>query len=269
MNNKNAHTHGAVSWTDLHTTDPDAAQRFYNSLFGWNLTDAGATSRHPYAVAKLQGQSVAGITQLDRDLQTQGAGPHWAVYISVDDVAKRAQLVAKAGGKVLVAPFDVPDVGTMAVVQDPTGATLCLSHFTGQGSRGAEVKNRPSAISWAELTTTDGEKAGNFYSQVLGGGRTEYQPRGGRRYSVLETNAVDGMGIVEADPAAKNAPRKSQWTPYFAVNDCDELAAQAIRLGGKVLVAPQDVPGLGRFAFLQDPQGATFGILQTKYTATV
>lgn len=52
------------------------------------------------------------------------------------------------------------------------------------------------------------------------------------------------------------------WKIYLAVDDCDATAARAEAEGGKVLKAPADIPGTGRFAVLADPQGARFGILQ-------
>jgi predicted enzyme related to lactoylglutathione lyase len=51
---------------------------------------------------------------------------------------------------------------------------------------------------------------------------------------------------------------------YFAVTNCDAIADKTVKLGGKVLSKPQDIPNVGRFAVLQDPQGAALGVLQPK-----
>ena len=52
------------------------------------------------------------------------------------------------------------------------------------------------------------------------------------------------------------------WSVYFAVEDCDASTATATRLGGSVLTPPTDIPGVGRFAVLRDPQGAIFSVLE-------
>ena len=57
-------------------------------------------------------------------------------------------------------------------------------------------------------------------------------------------------------------PIPPHWAVYFAVDDCDGKAAHASALGGKVLVPPTDVPDVGRFSILQDPQGAAFAIVK-------
>jgi predicted enzyme related to lactoylglutathione lyase len=56
----------------------------------------------------------------------------------------------------------------------------------------------------------------------------------------------------------------SHWTIYFGADDCDKRTALAKKLGGKVVVEPQDIPNVGRFSMLFDPQGAFFALLQPK-----
>jgi hypothetical protein len=57
-------------------------------------------------------------------------------------------------------------------------------------------------------------------------------------------------------------PMPPNWMVYFAVDDCDAKAALAETLGGRILMPPTDVPEIGRFATLQDPQGAAFSIIK-------
>jgi hypothetical protein len=52
------------------------------------------------------------------------------------------------------------------------------------------------------------------------------------------------------------------WLVYFAVNDCDSCVDQARSLGGEVCKGPIDIPGVGRFAVMTDPQGAVFAVIQ-------
>ncbi len=75
--------------------------------------------------------------------------------------------------------------------------------------------------------------------------------------------SVDGMpqgGMMPMPPQLRGMP--SQWYPYFAVTDCDGTAERARQSGANIYVPPNDVPGVGRFAIIADPQGAVFSIIQ-------
>jgi hypothetical protein len=48
------------------------------------------------------------------------------------------------------------------------------------------------------------------------------------------------------------------WGIYITVENVEEITQKAEELGGKVLMPPHDIPGVGRFSLIQDPQGATF-----------
>jgi predicted enzyme related to lactoylglutathione lyase len=54
----------------------------------------------------------------------------------------------------------------------------------------------------------------------------------------------------------------AHWGIYFQVANCDATAEKAESLGGKVCFGPMDVPNVGRFAAIQDPQGAFFSVIQ-------
>jgi hypothetical protein len=56
------------------------------------------------------------------------------------------------------------------------------------------------------------------------------------------------------------------WSPYFAVTDCDGATRKAKSLGGKTYVGPGDIPEVGRFSVLADPQGATFAVIKLTRT---
>jgi predicted enzyme related to lactoylglutathione lyase len=70
-----------------------------------------------------------------------------------------------------------------------------------------------------------------------------------------------GIGMM-AMPSQMPASVPSYWMPYFQVADCDATAARAGELGAKFMVGPQDIPSTGRFAILEDPQGAVFAVFK-------
>jgi predicted enzyme related to lactoylglutathione lyase len=116
-------THGAFSWNELTTSDPKAARKFYGSLLGWQFQDMD-TGASTYTVISVGGQSVGGITDVPSN--AQGMPPAWGGYTTVDDVDAVVARVAGLGGRVLLAPTDIPTVGRFATIMDPQGATLSL-----------------------------------------------------------------------------------------------------------------------------------------------
>ncbi len=115
--------HGAFSWNELMTNDVNGAKAFYGELLGWTLTDMESACG-AYTMAKVGEAEVAGIMAIPSD--AQGMPPAWGAYVTVDNVDAMAAQVEKLGGKVCVAPQDIPDVGRFMVIQDPQGAMLML-----------------------------------------------------------------------------------------------------------------------------------------------
>ncbi len=119
-------TPGAVSWTELTTTDPVAAAAFYGSLFGWELQDMG-DAMGGYRVIKIGDDAIGGI--MNNPPGAPPMPPHWASYVTVADIAATLAKCAALGGKVLMPGMDIPNVGRMAVIQDPQGAVLNVIQY--------------------------------------------------------------------------------------------------------------------------------------------
>ena len=115
--------HGAFSWNELMTSDVDAAKEFYGNLFGWSMEDM-PTCDMGYTMAKADGKEAAGIMNIPADFKQMP--PSWSAYVTVDDVDMQATQAEKLGGKIILAPQDIPEVGRFAVISDPQGAILSL-----------------------------------------------------------------------------------------------------------------------------------------------
>ena len=115
------------------------------------------------------------------------------------------------------------------------------------------------AFGWTELMTTDEEGAKRFYSKLFGW-ETEQMPLEGiegmedMKYSVIKVDGDPVGGITGMPPECKGMP--PTWGIYLTVDDVDATAAQVEELGGKLLRPPADIPNVGRFCVIQDPQGA-------------
>lgn len=119
---------------------------------------------------------------------------------------------------------------------------------------------------WYELMTSDLPAATRFYTDVLG---WQTQDAGMPfPYTLVSAagKSMAGMMTLPADAAAAGA--QPCWMGYVGVADCDKAAAAAQAAGGQLCHPPQDIPGVGRFATLQDPQGAAFIVFQDLSGAT-
>jgi uncharacterized protein len=114
----------------------------------------------------------------------------------------------------------------------------------------AEIRGR---FVWHELMTTDPQAAAAFYSKVL---PWKTQPSGMPDYTIWVAGKTQVGGLM-AQPASGAPP---SWLIYIGTPDVDATTAAAERLGGKALKAPADIPTIGRFAVLADPQGAAFAV---------
>jgi len=112
---------GAFSWSELMTTDVEGARKFYSNLFGWK-TEEMPMANMKYTIVKVGEEGVGGMMPIPP--QAQGSPPNWGVYVTVDDVDATAKKAKVLGGKVLVPPTDIPNVGRFAVLQDPQGAVI-------------------------------------------------------------------------------------------------------------------------------------------------
>jgi predicted enzyme related to lactoylglutathione lyase len=115
--------HGAFSWCELMTPDPEAAQAFYGELLGWTLK-AGDVGDMPYTVIEVAGKGIGGMAAPPPS--SPNMPPTWGTYITVDDVDTTAAKAQELGGKVLMPPMDIPSVGKFALIQDPQGAAFCV-----------------------------------------------------------------------------------------------------------------------------------------------
>lgn len=119
-------------------------------------------------------------------------------------------------------------------------------------------------FSWNELMTTDREKAKAFYGAMFGWTYADMpldeMGRPGETYTEAKLGEVSVGGMMDLPP---NAPEGVPpfWGAYVTVDNVDESAAKCQELGGKLIYGPQDIPGVGRFAVIQDPQGAMLSIM--------
>ena len=122
---------GEVSWNELVTTNTSAAAGFYGKLFGWQAEPFKAegmpSDAPPYALFKIDPNSmgVGGLMQVPNP----GMPSQWIPYVVVDDVEQSLAKAIKLGAKTCVPVMSIGEIGRIAVIQDPQGATIGLHEF--------------------------------------------------------------------------------------------------------------------------------------------
>jgi uncharacterized protein len=123
------------------------------------------------------------------------------------------------------------------------------------------MTNPQGKFVWYELMTTDTSAAESFYRDVIGwSARDAGMP--GMAYTIFSAGelGVGGLMTLPEDAKAMGAP--PHWVGYIWVEDVDRKAVDVKEGGGAVYKAPGDIPGVGRFAVVADPQGATFALFK-------
>src|SRR3954447_13657726 len=166
MGERTKHAPGTFSWADVTTTDQDDAKRFYTGLFGWEADDQPVGDGVYYSMMRLNGHAAAAISPQPPQQRDAGVPPMWNNYVTVESADAAADRATELGATVHAPPFDVMDVGRMAVVQDPQGAFFMV--WEPRESIGAEFVNAPGALAWNELASPDPGVSADFYGSLFG-----------------------------------------------------------------------------------------------------
>jgi len=240
---------GRPIWVDLFTSDPERAQRFYSGLFGWSAHDTGP-EYGGYLLFERDGVPVAGCMRNDG---TSGSPDAWTVYLESNNASDTARMAEANGGQVLVEAMQVGDLGHMAVVKDPGGATIGawqpLEHGGFAGGRGHGLPV------WFEVAAPDYERAIAFYENVFGWVTHTMVDSPELRYTTLGRDD-DALAGIMAAPVGPGVPPPA-WDFYIDVTDTDTTVDQAVAAGAAVTTPAEDTP-YGRLAALTDPTGVRF-----------
>jgi predicted enzyme related to lactoylglutathione lyase len=233
-------------WIELATNDAAAAKTFYSSLFGWTANDQPIPDG-VYTILQKNGHDLGAM------YEAKDMPPNWASYVNVESVDDSAKKAESLGAKLIAPPFDVMDLGRMAVVTDPQGAAFCL--WQARKNIGAKIRNEVNTLCWNELMTSDIVAARDFYKSLFG-----WNLKPSPEYTEINAGSIGIGGMMQITPDMQGTP--SNWAPYFAVDDCDAMVEKAKSLGAQIYVPPTDIPNVGRFAVMADPQGAMFDIIK-------
>jgi predicted enzyme related to lactoylglutathione lyase len=243
--------HGRFVWQELIVQDGAAAAAFYSKVVGWRTQAAPAMPEYTMFTAGTQG--VGGMPRLPGGA---GVRAHWLPYIGAQDVDETAAAAVRLGGKLIKAPFDLPNGGRVAELTDPQGAGFGLYHSSQPGPA-PSAPHTPGLFSWQELATTDYEAAFAFYRELFSWNVVERSNMGPSMvYLIFGWDGAQRGGIYKSTKPGSGA----YWLPYVTVTDIDATVATVSKAGGQIVHGPVPVPGGGRIAQLLDPAGALFAV---------
>ena len=245
---------GEMCWTDLGTPDFAGAKKFYRAIFGWSANDLPMGPGFKYSLMSVKGEKVCLLYELAFEQRKAKISPSWLPYVSVANVAVTVKKARAAGAAIVMQPTNVAE-GTVAIIQDPTGAAIGVwqagSHI------GATISDVPGTACWQDLNTPNPGTASKFYEKIFGW-KWATKKYGGNEYATFMIGKQAECGMWPAP--LKNVP--PSWVTHWQVVDCANTVAKAKQLGGRVVKGITAVPGVCRFALLKDPTGAVFGILE-------
>lgn len=252
------HAPGDFCWIELATTDQAAAKNFYSELFGWSANDVPMGPNDFYTTFKIDGREVGAAYTLRAEQRQQGVPAHWNLYVAVENADTASARATQLGAKVLAPPFDVFDIGRMAVLQDPTGAVFSV--WQAKRHSGFGIKGVPGTFCVADLSTPDQDAASRFYEQLFGWrvGKEDENPAHNYYHLFHHDEFIGGI----LPPAFRDPNAPPYWQIYLQVADCDATAAKAKNLGAQLYMPPMPVEDVGRMAVMADPQGAAFAIFE-------
>lgn len=116
---------GAMTWNELNTRDREAAKSFYGDVFGWSFEEKEYEGSGTYTIVSADDEGIGGIADLTERVPAE-VPAHWLVYFAVEDADATVETAKQHGGEIPAGPFDIAEVGRIAVVKDPWGAFFAV-----------------------------------------------------------------------------------------------------------------------------------------------
>lgn len=207
---------GDFIWYELITPDADGAKSFYEAVLDWQVGSASA-EHNGYREIRSGDGHAGGILPLTDEMASHGASPTWIGYIGVGDVDAAVASIEQGGGKMLMAAFDIPDVGRIAMVADPQGAPFYVMRGASDETSDAFSPDKVGRCSWNELSTSDPAGVIDFYTARFNWTKGDSMPMGeAGDYQLIELGSRP-IGAIFPTIAGAMTGGQPHWRYYFRV----------------------------------------------------
>ncbi len=124
--------------------------------------------------------------------------------------------------------------------------------------------NPEGSFIWYELMSPDPAASKAFYDAVVGWtiAARSTGPEGIDYRTITRSDGGSAGGVLKLDAAMQERGARPAWLGYLSVANVDAAVAAISEQGGKTMMPPYDVPGIGRMAMVTDPQGAPFYVMR-------
>ena len=253
---------GDFIWYELMTPDAEGSKAFYDAVVGWNIGEGVAEFGGYRMIGTADGSFTGGVLPITDEMRQHGARPTWLGYLNVGDVDRKVADIEAAGGKALLPPTDIPNVGRIAMVADPQGAPFYVMKPIPPEGRENEASTVFSPAdqgrcAWNELSTSDPLAARRFYGEQFGWTTENFMPMGEQG----EYRFIDHHGLTLGAIAGSMGDQQPHWRFYFRVPSVGRAKETAEAKGGKIVMGPMEVPGGDNIVIGIDPQGAEFALV--------
>jgi predicted enzyme related to lactoylglutathione lyase len=249
--------HGDFVWYELLTADAAAAKAFYDPVVGWDIEAEASMPGMDYRMIRADSGHAGGVMQLNAEMRECGARPTWLGYVGVDDVDAAVTKAESLGGKPMMAAFDLPGVGRMAMIADPQGIPLYVMRGESEEESKAFSPDEPGRAAWNELSTPDLEAAKRFYIELFGWTLGDVMPMG----EMGDYQFIEHGGRMIGAMMQVQTGGQASWNYCFRTDSVDRGLEAINAGGGTVTFGPAEVPGGDRVVQAFDPEGATFMIV--------
>lgn len=224
-----------LAWMDVVSTDLKRSVDFYQKLFSWQLEEPMGHHGGEYRLFSHDDALVAGAEEIGAD---KGL-PRWTVFVSTSNMDESIARVDSAGGRVTFNPQPLEQLGEIAMIQDPLGATLGV--WEPKSFDPANVPMVDGRFCGAELTTSDLGVTVDFLRAALGW--------------VAESGSYDREALFGAGTGRARVKEgiQSEWVPLLHASAIDRTLETLLAAGGTHL--PPRADGVVEAS---DPMGATF-----------
>ena len=242
---------GRFVWRELLVKNQAKASAFYSSVFGWKAVTTDMGGGYRYTLLKNGEKDVGGLDAppADRDVPS-----NWLTYITVDDVDAVAARGPSLGGSVLMAPYDVPTIGRVAIVADPQGGKFAAVQSLTPGA--TDTTPQTHSFCWSVIVAKNVDAVVPFYTSLFG---WTPSPMGDEEGHVLFSR---GEEMVASTMQSRDDTKPAQWINYVAVENLDASAKKAQAAGAQLVMGPVAVPQQGSYVVVADPTGALVALWQ-------